>query len=57
MIGYCTQKDAIFPMLTVEEHLQFVTKIKGILAAIREQVVEKAILQLSFKDFRTKPSW
>ena len=21
MIGYCTQKDAIFPMLTVEEHL------------------------------------
>lgn len=56
MIGYCPQKDAIFPLLTVEEHLWFYAKIKGIPAALREQVVEKAILEMNLKDHRTKPS-
>ena len=56
MIGYCPQKDAIFPLLTVEEHLWFYAKIKGIQAALRDQVVEKAILEMNLKDHRTKPS-
>ena len=30
LIGYCPQHDAIFPLLTVEEHLWFYAKIKGI---------------------------
>lgn len=30
LIGYCPQKDAIFPLLTVEEHLWFYARIKGV---------------------------
>ena len=30
LIGYCPQHDAISPLLTVEEHLWFYAKIKGI---------------------------
>lgn len=34
LIGYCPQKDAIFPLMTVEEHLVFYAKIKGIPAGL-----------------------
>ena len=44
MIGYCPQHDAIFALMTVEEHLWFYAKIKGIPAPLREQVVEDAIV-------------
>lgn len=30
LIGYCPQHDAIFPLMTVEEHLVFYAKLKGI---------------------------
>ena len=30
LIGYCPQHDAIFPLLSVEEHLEFYTVLKGI---------------------------
>lgn len=30
LIGYCPQHDAIFPLMTVEEHLWFYVRIKGI---------------------------
>lgn len=29
-IGYCPQKDAIFPLLTAKEHLVFYARIRGI---------------------------
>lgn len=32
-IGYCPQFDAIFPELTVREHIEFYARIKGIMAA------------------------
>lgn len=35
LIGYCPQYDALFPMLTVEEHLWFYCKIKGVTASKR----------------------
>jgi len=56
MIGYCPQKDAIFPLLTVEEHLWFYSRIKGIPSALREEIVEKAIIEMNLKDHRTKPA-
>lgn len=30
LIGYCPQKDAIWPLMTVEEHVYFFAKLKGI---------------------------
>lgn len=30
MIGYCPQYDAIFDLMTVEEHLEFYARLKGI---------------------------
>jgi ATP-binding cassette subfamily A (ABC1) protein 3 len=40
LIGYCPQHDAIFPLMTVEEHLAFYAKIKGIRHSYREEVIE-----------------
>ena len=54
MIGYCPQHDAIFALMTVEEHLRFYAKIKGIPAFLREQVVEDTIEQLNLSDHRKK---
>jgi len=42
--------------LTVEEHIWFYARIKGIPADKREQIVEKAILELNLKDHRNKPA-
>lgn len=56
LIGYCPQKDAIFPLLTVEEHLWFYARIKGIPLSMIIQVVEKAILEMNLKDHRAKLS-
>jgi ABC-type sugar transport system ATPase subunit len=39
LIGYCPQKDAIFPLLTVEEHLWFYARIKGIPLSMLQIVV------------------
>ena len=44
LIGYCPQHDAIFDLMTVEEHLWFYAKIKGVPVDRREQVVEDAIV-------------
>ena len=44
LIGYCPQHDAIFPLMTVEEHLWFYSRIKGVPTGLREEVVEDAIV-------------
>lgn len=36
LIGYCPQHDAIFDLVTVEEHLQYYARIKGVPAKIRQ---------------------
>ena len=56
LIGYCPQKDAIFPLMTVEEHLWFYARIKGIPAAMHHDIVERAIVELNLADHRDKPS-
>jgi ATP-binding cassette subfamily A (ABC1) protein 3 len=56
LIGYCPQKDAIFPLLNVEEHLWFYSRIKGVPPSLREEVVEKAIVEMNLAEHRTKPA-
>ena len=56
LIGYCPQHDALFPLMTVEEHLWFYAKIKGIPANLRETVIEDCIKQMNLADHRKKPS-
>jgi ATP-binding cassette subfamily A (ABC1) protein 3 len=56
LIGYCPQKDAIFPLMTVEEHLWFYARIKGIPSHLHNDIVEKAILELNLADHREKPA-
>ena len=43
LIGYCPQHDAIFPLMTVDEHLWLYARIKGISTDRRNQVIEDAI--------------
>ena len=54
LVGYCPQYDALFPMLTVAEHLWFYAKIKGVPTAKRRAMVEKSIETLNLKDHRNK---
>ena len=56
LIGYCPQHDALFPILTVSEHLWFYAKIKGVPANKRSAMIEKSIDALNLKDHRNKLS-
>lgn len=56
LIGYCPQHDAVFPLMTVEEHLWFYANIKGIPQNRREELVENAIKELNLADHRDKPA-
>lgn len=56
LIGYCPQKDAIFPLMTVLEHLWFYVRIKGIPANMHHEIVEKSIEELNLADHRDKPA-
>lgn len=56
LIGYCPQHDAIFDLMTVEEHLWFYARIKGIPQDRRQGIVEDAIKQLNLADHRSKPA-
>ena len=55
-MGYCPQQDALFPLMTVEEHLQLYAKIKGISKDNRQQIVEDAIEKLDLTDHYKKLS-
>lgn len=41
LIGYCPQHDAIFDQMTVEEHLDYYARIKGIKKELRTALIEK----------------
>jgi len=56
LIGYCPQVDAIFPLLTVREHLEFYVQVKGIPTKKRRRAIEKAIDDLNLKDQINKPA-
>ena len=42
--------------MTVEEHLWFYARIKGIPSAMHLRIVETAIIELNLSDHRTKPA-
>ena len=42
--------------MTVEEHLWFYSRVKGIHSKRREQAIEKAISDLNLADHRKKPA-
>jgi ATP-binding cassette subfamily A (ABC1) protein 3 len=42
--------------MTVEEHLVFYAKIKGIPADLQDDIVKKAIIELNLADHKGKPS-
>lgn len=56
LVGYCPQYDALFPLLTVQEHLWFYAKLKGVPADKRRNLVERSITELNLKDHRGKLS-
>ena len=56
LIGYCPQHDAIFVLMTVEEHLWFYAKIKGIPEHLRHKTIERAIDELNLAEHRKKPA-
>lgn len=56
MIGYCPQHDCIFDLVTVEQHLQYYARLKGILRARRAELIEDAIEKLNLKEYRDKPA-
>mmetsp|Transcript_38641 Transcript_38641/g.28516 ORF Transcript_38641/g.28516 Transcript_38641/m.28516 type:complete len:160 (+) Transcript_38641:1148-1627(+) len=51
-LGYCPQYDALFDEMTVLEHLEFYSKIKGIEERLRSHLVEKTIKELDLEFFR-----
>ena len=54
LIGYCPQYDAIFELMTVEEHLYYYAKIKGIRKDIIPALVEKHIREMNLEEHRKK---
>lgn len=56
-MGVCPQFDLLWPDLTVEEHLLFYARIRGVPTKDEKALVEKAIKEVyltKFKSFRTK---
>ena len=56
LVGYCPQYDALFPLLTIEEHLWFYAKIKGVPVSKRAEMVEKSIVDLNLRNNMKKQS-
>mmetsp|Transcript_7836 Transcript_7836/g.6936 ORF Transcript_7836/g.6936 Transcript_7836/m.6936 type:complete len:355 (-) Transcript_7836:54-1118(-) len=52
LIGYCPQENAIFEGMTVEEHLVFYSRIKGILKNKRSPIIEKVMEEMDLAEFR-----
>jgi ATP-binding cassette subfamily A (ABC1) protein 3 len=52
MIGYCPQFDAIFEGLTVLEHLEIYSALKGVKNEYRPKLVEKAIKEMDLEEYR-----
>ena len=52
MIGYCPQFDAIFEGLTVLEHLEIYSALKGIDHRIRTKMINKTIADMDLESYR-----
>jgi ABC-type multidrug transport system ATPase subunit len=44
-VGICLQHDCLFPMLTVREHLQFFSRLKGMYSKVTKKEAEDQIDQ------------
>jgi len=51
-IGYCPQFDALLDNLTVLEHLELYSEIKGIPTNLREALVNKKLQEMDLERFR-----
>jgi ATP-binding cassette, subfamily A (ABC1), member 3 len=56
LIGYCPQHDAIFDLVTVEEHLEYYARIKGIPPHLRQQLINQQIMDMNLDEHRKKPA-
>jgi ATP-binding cassette subfamily A (ABC1) protein 3 len=55
LIGYCPQfDDALVNLLTVEEHLHYYARIKGIPGHLRLKMVERQLRELNLTNHRFK---
>lgn len=55
-IGYCPQTNAIFNLLTAEEHLRFYAALRGIHPESIDQAVDWSIRKLSLEKLRHQPA-
>jgi len=54
LIGYCPQFDALLELLTVREHLDLFSRIKGVPSKIRPALVQKMIQDMDLTAFENK---
>lgn len=55
LIGYCPQfDDALVNLLTVEEHIYYYARIKGIPSSLRTKMVERQLRELNLINHRFK---
>ena len=54
MIGYCPQTNPIFDTMSVEEHIMYYARIKGVHKSFRTEQVENAIAELGLTAHRKK---
>jgi ATP-binding cassette, subfamily A (ABC1), member 3 len=55
-IGYCPQTNPIFEEMSVDEHLYYFARIKGIPDKLISELVEEAVNELNLQDHRHKPA-
>lgn len=55
-IGYCPQFDAIFPLLSVREHLEFYCKIKKIPFDMHEKLIQQQLKDMNLTEYEKKPA-
>jgi len=54
MMGYCPQTNPIFDTMSVEEHIEYYARIKGVHSTFRKEQVELTISELGLTDSRKK---
>ena len=54
LIGYCPQTNPIFDSLSVEEHIYYFARIKGVPTKLRSSLVDQAIEQLGLQQYHKK---
>lgn len=53
-MGYCPQFDTLFESLTVEQHLNYYSKLKRIPKNMAKEIISKTIVQMNLEQYRHK---